>query len=57
MIMKEKERKYRAKEGDTQTDFVEYLEFLMHCYKQLEKLDAGGGTLGNIFMEKESLRS
>ena len=40
-------------ENDQQTDFVEYLELVVEYYKQVERLDAAGRTLGAVFKTGE----
>ena len=46
---REIERKYRKAAGDTTTDFVDYLEFLVQFFKTTERLDAAGCTLQKVF--------
>ena len=46
---RELERKYRKATGDTKTDFVDYLEFLVQFFKITERLDAAGCTLQKVF--------
>ena len=39
----------RREEEDETTDFVEYLEFMVECLKQVERLDAAGRKLINVY--------
>lgn len=47
--LKLKEKALRDSEGDSTTDFIEYLETLVECYKQLDHLDSAGTKLMNVF--------
>jgi hypothetical protein len=49
--LKQNEKAIRGEELDQITDFVEYLEFLAEYYKQIDRLDAAGRKLLNIYLE------
>jgi hypothetical protein len=51
--MKLKEKALRESEGDSTTDFIEYLEILVECYKQLDHLDSAGTKLMNVFTQNK----
>ena len=40
--LKDKEKKIRNQELDNDSDFIDYLEFLVDFYTTLEKLDSAG---------------
>ena len=54
--LRQNEKKIRSEEQDQTTDFIEYLEFLVDYFKQLERLDAGGRKLMSVFQEKEHFK-
>ena len=39
----------REEEKDQTSDFIEFLEFLVNFYKQVERLDSSGRTLQSVF--------
>lgn len=49
--LKLKEQAIRQSEGDSTTDFIEYVEILVECYKQLDYLDSAGTKLMNVFSQ------
>jgi len=49
--LKLKEQAIRQSEGDSTTDFIEYLEIFVDCYKQLDHLDSAGTKLMNVFSQ------
>lgn len=54
--LRHNEIKIRNEEDDQNTDFVEYLEFIVECFKQLERLDAAGRKLINVFQDHKDFR-
>ena len=47
--LKANEKLIREQELDQTTDFIEYLEFLVEYFKQLDRLDAAGRKLLHVF--------
>ncbi len=47
--LKANEKRIRDLELDQTTDFIEYLEFLVEYFKQLDRLDSAGRKLLHVF--------